>query len=881
MKKLVSSGVALACALLATVAAEGGPSAPVLVGADPVAWRTEGDALRAVRDGVAFPEAPYGRKVRVSADITVERTDDASWATAGVAVYGDERTFWHVAFVQIPKEHGGGHAFELAEMFNGEWPVQNSLKQLACKSSGGWEFGKAYSLELSLGGGRVDGVVREKATGRELFRAAYDLKSGPSADWGRPALRTTGRQTSVIRNLAHSVGDVVPGPEPSAAAVVPYASESYLPGVTSKATGFFRVELRDGRWDVIDPLGRGFVPMGVDHVSYYGHFCEKLGYAPYNRHNLTNYASKAEWETETLGRLKAWGFTMLGAGDNRSLAHRGLVHTVFLSIGDRLCSGDPEWYICENLHAPGTAFPNVFHPDFAKACAWTAEKRCAPHRNDPWLFGYFLDNEFAWWGRRGGKLDSGLFDTVNDLPDAHSAKRALVRFVGGRKVTPAIKLAFLELCAERYFAIASAAVRKADPNHMVLGCRFAGTGGAHPAVWRIAGKHSDIVTFNCYPWADLDRNAVFDRRGGERIADHFQRFYDVVRKPFIITEWSFPALDTGRPCLHGAGQRFLTQDLRVKATELFAKTMLALPYLVGYDYFMWVDQPALGMHHLFPEDSNYGLVQENGVPHRGITEMFAALQKDVAKWRCASLPAERVTLSAKVVSEAEKFLASAKGDAAAVKYVRTGGEWRLSNDAGVELRGKLGGGASVSAVSFDGKVRGPCGVLAELKGESGMRWIDTREVRDVKFLRRGVCGTVEITSAGALGEDAFEIVQRMTLSPGRSEVLAEIVSFKNLGKMPAEIVHLFLRPFAADKPEKSAESVPNLWKGPAEASWTLPGGLRYGVKSGDSTADGFLLWTGDGGDQHPDVRFLPDAPLVVAPGATCLSASPMSALLYR
>ena len=37
-----------------------------------------------------------------------------------------------------------------------------------------------------------------------------------------------------------------------------------------KATGFFRVEERDGRWWAFDPLGRGFVPLGVDHRDHPG-----------------------------------------------------------------------------------------------------------------------------------------------------------------------------------------------------------------------------------------------------------------------------------------------------------------------------------------------------------------------------------------------------------------------------------------------------------------------------------------------------------------------------------------------------------------------------------------------------------------------------------
>ncbi len=78
--------------------------------------------------------------------------------------------------------------------------------------------------------------------------------------------------------------------------------------------------------------------------------------------------------------------------------------------------------------------------------------------------------------------------TLQALPNATQEQRDL-------------KKAFLRFTAERYFAVTSRAIREADPNHLVLGARFAGTGGADPAVWQVSGKYCDVVTFNCYPMA--------------------------------------------------------------------------------------------------------------------------------------------------------------------------------------------------------------------------------------------------------------------------------------------------------------------------------------------------------------------------------------------
>ena len=100
-----------------------------------------------------------------------------------------------------------------------------------------------------------------------------------------------------------------------------------------------------------------------------------------------------------LGRLKQWGSNMLGAGCSHGLKHRGLIHTEFLNIGSHLATLDDEYEITPNERRPCSAFPNVFHPEFEAYCQYVARTRCLPHRDDPWLFGYFIDNELAWWGR--------------------------------------------------------------------------------------------------------------------------------------------------------------------------------------------------------------------------------------------------------------------------------------------------------------------------------------------------------------------------------------------------------------------------------------------------------------------------------------------------
>ena len=373
-------------------------------------------------------------------------------------------------------------------------------------------------------------------------------------------------------------------------------------------------------WSFVDPDGRPFYVRGVDHVRYDGHWCGKLRTFPYRDWNRGHYPSRGAWEAETLARLREWNFNTLTGKPDESLLGRGFAHTRTVDIGKRLCAKDSpaEDWIAQGS-SPCKAFPNVFSTNFVRVCEELAARECAPHRDERDLVGYFLDNELAWWGtapveKRGSA--EAMYDTAMSLPEGHSARRAAEAFGGS-------KAEFLALVAERYFSVASAAVRKADPNHLVLGARFAGFGGAAEPVWIAAGRHCDVVSFNLYPWIDFEgRRLQVWQSDPRELGETFDRYQALARKPFMITEWSFIGLDAGLPCRKGMGQRFPTQAERARAIRTLCGFFAKKRYVVGDDYFMWVDEPALGIGKNFGEDSNYGLVSGEGRPWPEVVEVF-------------------------------------------------------------------------------------------------------------------------------------------------------------------------------------------------------------------------------------------------------------------
>ncbi len=862
---------------------------------NPIAWTFDAKvgSMRAkgLGDLVAL-KAERSAKVTVSALVRPESSGTNGWATIGVALVDDSRNYWHLSLVQAPpddKWNPGGHFFELCEMKDGEWLSQSidKLKRTEFRQSGSWRYGETYGLTLASDPSGIRGEVKD-ASGKTIFVCRFAFPSGglqlvatasggsrscaTAVTCGRPGLHVNGGFKGVFSKIDVACSE--PRPQVVAKKVFPpYASDSFVKGITDKATGFFRVVKKDdGRWWTIDPLGRGIVLLGVDHVRYQGHWSQRTHRSVHLEVNKKKFPNKADWEADTLSRLKAWGFNLLGAGCDEKLQRRGLVHTIFLSMGDGLCwEGMPEeYYICPNEHRPCSAFPNVFHPDFEAWCDHVARKRCAPNKDDPWLFGYFIDNELAWWGR--GARDTGLFDAVSKLPADHPARKAQAEFLAKRGVkgdaSPEVKLDFLRLAAERYFGVASAAIRRYDPNHLVMGARFAGIGGAHDAVWEISGKYCDLVTFNIYPWADLDRNAVFVHRGANAplVADAFAERLAIVKKPMLITEWSFPALDSGLPCTAGAGQRFRTQRERTAATELFAKTMLASPGLLGYDYFMWVDEPAEGISDAFPEDSNYGLINLNGDAYPEITSMFTRLHKDIGKWRVAAVPPAReaVPAAGPTAAQAVAKLGATK-DAVCLRE----GDRYVVKSAGLALEGRVGGGNVFDKVIVNGKDLGRFTLMLCDKTSGSLSWQNVGKITAAEWRD----GALVVVAEGGVRGARFTLTCAVTPVAGKPWFVCDLVKAVNLGPGPIGVHAFYFRQYVDYFREKDTESaqrkVPNLWKATEADAWFRKDGAYLGGASFAPTVSMFRYFTsGEGKNQHPDAMFSPGENLVLAPGTS-------------
>jgi len=633
-------------------------------GADLGRWETDGFSWQ-VQDGrlvadLGLPawayltESPLYATARCEVTLVPRAAGAKDWKLAGLSLAQDERNFWHIALVEKPDTQGKGHFVELCEMRSGQWLAQGNLKRLGGDGMAlDWQYDVPYRLRLALSPRGIEGWVLA-ADGAELLHLGFEF-SAEAVKLGRPALRVSNLRASFadVALTADTEGSV-PLPTPGQKTFPEYG----VPGSGLKATvaanGFFQVE-KDGEcWWLVDPRGERFYAVGTDHVNYWAHGCQKLGYAPYNRNCERIYGSPAKWAESTTARLREWGFNLLGAGNVEPVRYQGLAHTLFAAFGSTF--SDISALVEKTTW---TGFPNVFDPRWEAYCTARARSVCAENRADPWLLGYFLDNELEWYGK--SHREDGIWADTMKWPATHSGKQALVErlraahgtleafnqawdqkaaswdevlaltaLTASTDAARALQKAFLEDVAERYFAVSAAAIRKADPNHLVIGSRFAGD--APEWVWRACARHCDVVTFNHYPRVDFESGDL------SALAAVFTRFHSLVNRPMMITEWSFPALDAGLPCTAGAGMRVDTQEQKSKCFEVMQHLHFRLPFMVGSDYFMWVDEPAEGISDTFPEDSNYGLVDLEDRPWPELTAMAIRLNPLATRLHSGAIP---------------------------------------------------------------------------------------------------------------------------------------------------------------------------------------------------------------------------------------------------
>ncbi len=421
-----------------------------------------------------------------------------------------------------------------------------------------------------------------------------------------------------------------------------------MPGSREKfgleATGFFRTGKAAGRDVLVTPEGDVFFQLGVctitpcDDYTYIkgreqiyawlpkyeseyksafrGHWATDFSFYLANRIRKTGKPFELEeWKSEQIDRLHKWGFNSDGAFTSRAEVNRekkfGRVPGLYKPkglIGDLCDPFDP-------------AIREDMDRNFSKLAA---------DKDDPTVIGYFIANEQPYpdvarlvpgfdgkvaakrelvgmlekkygsidrfnaaWG-----LDAAGFDVLNDLPLPVRTREAWADME-----------AYAAHFFDAYFKLVGETFRKYDPNHLLLGARFLVANANVESAVAACGKYCDVFSYNYYS-RTIDP-ALLDR------------IHRLAGKPLLLSEWSFGTAEQG---LAGGVVDVRNQVERGNAYRSYVEEAASLPYVIGSQWFSYVDQALTGrfFQHYNGECMNIGLVN---VADRPFKEFLAEAMK--------------------------------------------------------------------------------------------------------------------------------------------------------------------------------------------------------------------------------------------------------------
>ena len=352
--------------------------------------------------------------------------------------------------------------------------------------------------------------------------------------------------------------------------------------LTGKKTGFFHTERIDGRWWLVTPDGHAFFARGVGGIEY----GPDRNVSPEQGRKLAD-------------QLKSWNFNAVQA---RAGLIPGLAYTVILNLA---ASTQRDLWLLGIV-------PDYFSPEFQQGVERRAAELCPKMADDPWLIGYFTDNEVRWFPDIRSK--DTVLEAFLKKPAGSPGYRRAGAFLKERGHSPEDmtwedKADFLEIAAAQYGKICREAIRRHDPNHLILGSRF--NERAPIPLTKALGPYFDLISFNTY-----EHRAPLYKLG---------EMYKTTGKPTMVTEFSFKAMDSGLPNTIGAGEPVATQQDRADLFVAYVEDLARLPSCVGYFWFKYRDQPKQGQGTRSPggwggENSNYGLVTLDGKPWTILTD---------------------------------------------------------------------------------------------------------------------------------------------------------------------------------------------------------------------------------------------------------------------
>lgn len=286
-------------------------------------------------------------------------------------------------------------------------------------------------------------------------------------------------------------------------------------------------------------------------------------------------------------------------------------------------------------------FVLLFNPDYLSYIENLAAEATAPFKESQNIIGYYIDNELPFnsyqdkYPLKGIELQHFL-----ELKDrfTSSSRQGFDEFAGAREfaqnfmlskgvqpkvenITTALRDEFRYEVARYYYKTMTEAIRKADPNHLILGSRLFDSSMYNEWTIKACAEYCDVVSVNYYnhwyPTTDYCRNQL-------------AMWMD---KPFIVTEFYTKGDGTGYGAtpyenLEGAGWIVRDQKSRAYYYQNFTIRLLQMKNCAGWQWFEFMDNYGTAASNTWT-GSNKGVVSARFEPYTECLELMRQLHFNV------------------------------------------------------------------------------------------------------------------------------------------------------------------------------------------------------------------------------------------------------------
>lgn len=425
--------------------------------------------------------------------------------------------------------------------------------------------------------------------------------------------------------------------------------------VSTNPEGYWRTGKYKGRWVMVDPDGNVALLHGVNGVAPIPAKGEANTETldPYNE----RFSSSMEWSVYANRLLVDYGFNAYAANPNRIRKYRTFIPAedqavVHHHAGDAQISEVEIVYLLrtffwdygnishtalniKDTSTGGSVFTLMFDPDYLSYIDSLAADAAALFRDDPNFIGYFTDNELEFrvvspatpgiYLRQWLQLNTGEGCT-RAFPYAKAYAETFMREKYGVEptvdnVTSEMDYAFLADISEYYYRTAAEALRRHDPNHLIVGSRIHGKPKTLRQVHEACAKYNDIVSVNVYGvWEPNDSYFI----------NEYKTWIGEYEKPCFITEFytrDAQATFKGEKYANtgeGGGWIVKGQEPRGVYYQNFTRKLISYDHCIGWLWFQMTDVYTTGYGW-----NNKGLLDPNFVPYYPLMDKMRELHWNI------------------------------------------------------------------------------------------------------------------------------------------------------------------------------------------------------------------------------------------------------------